>query len=230
LTSISHDLRTPLASILGAATSLENYRNELGDSARDELVGTIREEAERLNRFIANLLDMTRVEAGAIVPRAEPVDLGEIIGSALERAKSLLSTHRVELDLEAPLPPLRLDPVLVEQVLFNLLDNAAKYAPPGSLVRVQARREDRAVSLRVIDEGPGIPPSDIDRIFDKFYRARAADRQRAGTGLGLAVCRGFVAAMGGMIVAANRHDRRGAVFTVTLPIAAAETSAHEAAA
>jgi two-component system sensor histidine kinase KdpD len=230
LTSISHDLRTPLASILGAATSLENYRNELGDSARDELVGTIREEAERLNRFIANLLDMTRVEAGAIVPRTEPVDLGDIIGSALGRATELLSAHRVELDIEVQLPPLRLDPVLVEQVLFNLLDNAAKYTPPGSSIKVEARQKDYVVSLQIIDEGPGIPPADIDRIFDKFYRASAADRQRSGTGLGLAVCRGFVAAMGGTIAAANRHDRRGSVFTVTLPVAAAETHAREAAA
>jgi two-component system sensor histidine kinase KdpD len=122
---------------------------------------------------------------------------------------------------------LRLDPVLFEQVLFNLLDNAAKYAPTGSLIRVRARQEGSIVRLQVIDEGSGIPPSDIDRIFDKFYRIRAADRQRAGTGLGLAVCRGFVEAMGGGIVAANRLDRRGAVFSITLPVAADATSAEE---
>jgi two-component system, OmpR family, sensor histidine kinase KdpD len=109
--------------------------------------------------------------------------------------------------------------VLFEQVLFNLLDNAAKYAPPGSLIRVRARQDGPVVRLQVIDEGPGIPPADIDRIFDKFYRIRAADRQRAGTGLGLAVCRGFVEAMGGSIIAANRHDGHGAVFSITLPVA-----------
>jgi two-component system sensor histidine kinase KdpD len=227
LTSISHDLRTPLASILGAATSLKNYRKELDEAALEVLVGTIQEESERLNRFIVNLLDMTRLESGALVPRVEPVDLSDIVGSALERAKKILGAHKVEIDLAGPLPLLRLDPVLFEQVLFNLLDNAAKYAPAGSLIRVQARRKAAAVRLQVIDEGPGIPPADIDRIFDKFYRIRAADRQRAGTGLGLAVCRGFVEAMGGSIVAANRQERRGAVFSITLPVAAEATAAAE---
>jgi two-component system sensor histidine kinase KdpD len=227
LTSISHDLRTPLASILGAATSLKNYRKELDEAAREELVGTIQEESERLNRFIANLLDMTRLESGALVPRVEPIDLSDIVGSALERAKKILGAHKVEIDLAGPRPLLRLDPVLFEQVLFNLLDNAAKYAPVGSLIRVQARQEGAAVRLQVIDEGPGIPPADLDRIFDKFYRVRAADRQRAGTGLGLAVCRGFVEAMGGSVVAANRQERHGAVFAITLPVAAEATSAVE---
>ena len=210
-----------------AATSLRNYRKELDEAALEELVGTIQEESERLNRFIVNLLDMTRLESGALVPRVEPADLGDVVGSALERAKKILGAHKVEIDLARPLSLLRLDPVLFEQVLFNLLDNAAKYAPAGSLIRVQARRKGAAVRLQVIDEGPGIPPADIDRIFDKFYRIRAADRQRAGTGLGLAVCRGFVEAMGGSIVAANRQERRGAVFAITLPVAAEATSAAE---
>src|SRR5262249_25422639 len=193
----------------------------------EELIATIQEESERLNRFIANLLDMTRLESVALLPRVEPVDLSDIVGSALERAKKILGAHKVEIDLVGPLPLLRLDPVLFEQVLFNLLDNAAKYAPAGSLVRVQARREGAVVRLQVIDEGPGIPPSDIDRIFDKFYRIRAADRQRAGTGLGLAVCRGFVEAMGGGIVAATGRGRGGAVFAITLRVAAEATSAAE---
>ncbi|HEY3908647.1 MAG TPA: sensor histidine kinase KdpD [Stellaceae bacterium] len=227
LTSISHDLRTPLASIVGSATSLKSYRKELDEAAQEELIGTIQEEAERLSRFIANLLDMTRLESGAIVPRAELVDLGDTVGSALERAKKFLGGHQVDIDLVRPLPLLRLDPVLFEQVLFNLLDNAAKYAPPASRVRVQARHDRNVVRLQIIDEGSGIPPADIDRIFAKFYRIHAADRQRAGTGLGLAICRGFVEAMGGSIVAANRHDRHGAVFTITLPIAAVAAPAEE---
>jgi two-component system sensor histidine kinase KdpD len=224
LTSLSHDLRTPLASILGSATSLHSYGARLDPGEMHELTGTIREEAERLNRFIANLLDMTRLESGAVAPRLGAVDIAELVGSALERTAKILAAHHVELDIPADLPMLELDPVLFEQVLFNILDNAAKYAPPGSLIRVEARHQardrDATVRLSVIDEGPGILPEDIERIFDKFYRVHAQDRQRAGTGLGLAICRGFIEAMGGAIVAENRGDRSGAIFTLTLPVAA----------
>ncbi|HUB97595.1 MAG TPA: ATP-binding protein, partial [Stellaceae bacterium] len=219
LTSISHDLRTPLASILGSATSLASYDKELDAKARADLVLTIQEEAERLNRFIGNLLDMTRLESGAIEPRTDLVDLAEIIGSAIERAGKVVALHRVTIDLSPDLPMVRLDPVLLEQVLFNLLDNAAKYAAPDTEIRLEVRSEGNTVRLEVLDEGDGIPPEDLERIFDKFYRVQVADRRRAGTGLGLAICRGFVAAMGGSIVAGNRRDRKGAVFTVTLPAA-----------
>jgi two-component system sensor histidine kinase KdpD len=220
LTSLSHDLRTPLASILGSATSLHTYGARLDEETMKELTGTIREEAERLNRFIANLLDMTRLESGAIEPRLSTVDLAELVGSALERTAKILADHHVEIDIPAELPMLELDPVLAEQVLFNILDNAAKYAPPGSRVRIEARDENGGVRLSVIDEGSGIAPADIERIFDKFYRVQAQDRQRAGTGLGLAICRGFIEAMGGSITAENRRDRSGAIFTLRLPVAA----------
>lgn len=224
LTSISHDLRTPLASILGSATSLNRYGDLLDGAARRDLAATIQEEAERLNRFIANLLDMTRLESGAVLPRTGPVDLAEVVGSTLERAGKILSDHRIDVNLPADLPMLDVDSVLFEQVLFNLLDNAAKYAPAGSLVRIEACRQngpggDR-VCIRVLDEGDGIPPDDVEKIFDKFYRVQAQDRQRAGTGLGLAICRGFVETLGGTIIAGNRSDRSGAVFTLTLPAAA----------
>jgi two-component system sensor histidine kinase KdpD len=220
LTSLSHDLRTPLASILGSATSLDNYGSRLDERAMKELTSTIREEAERLNRFIANLLDMTRLESGAIAPQIGLIDVAELVGSALERAGKILPAHHVELDIPADLPMLELDPVLFEQVLFNILDNAAKYAPPGSLIRIEARDDAGHVRLSVIDEGGGIAPADLERIFDKFYRVHAQDRQRAGTGLGLAICRGFIEAMGGSIVAENRRDRSGAIFTLTLPVPA----------
>jgi two-component system, OmpR family, sensor histidine kinase KdpD len=218
LTSISHDLRTPLASIIGALTSLRSFGDSYDKSARDELMATIQAEAERLNRFIGNLLDMTRLESGAIDVKTVLVDPGEIVGTALQRAHRLLADHRVEIDLAPDLPMLRLDYLLFEQVLFNLLDNAAKYTPAGSTITLRARVDGAAVSLAVLDEGPGIPPGDIERIFDKFYRVQAQDRQRAGTGLGLAIGRGFLAAMGGTVTAANRADRSGAVFTVRLPI------------
>lgn len=218
LTSISHDLRTPLASVLGAATSLRAYRGVLDEKAQDELIGTIQEEAERLNRFIANLLDMTRLESGAIEPQGELVDLGDIVGSAFGRAAKVLGDHKIEIDLDPDLPVLKIDPVLFEQVLFNLLDNAAKYTSPGTKVSLVARREGNGVRIDILDEGEGIPSEDAERIFDKFYRIQATDRKRAGTGLGLAICRGFVEAMGGSIVAANRSDRPGADFTIRLPL------------
>ncbi|HTP78253.1 MAG TPA: sensor histidine kinase KdpD [Rhizomicrobium sp.] len=225
LTSISHDLRTPLASILGSATSLQTYRKSLDDKAQDELTAVIQEEAERLNRFIANLLDMTRLESGAVQSRNETVDIGDVIGSALQRATAVLAKHPIQLNLDAGLPMARGDPVLLEQVLFNILDNAAKYTPAGTSISLAARRDGERISLQIADEGPGLPEDARERVFDKFYRVHAADTQRAGTGLGLAICRGFVEAMGGTITAANRGDGPGAVFTIILPAAPKDSAA-----
>jgi two-component system sensor histidine kinase KdpD len=221
LTSISHDLRTPLASILGSASSLKQYRGQLSQADQAELLGTIQEEAERLNRFIANLLDMTRLESGALAPNLELIDLGDVVGSVLRRAP--LEQHTVKLDLEPGLPMLRLDPVLFEQVLFNILDNAAKYAPPETSITLRARKTGGTVTIQIADQGPGLPEEDRERVFDKFYRVRVADKKRAGTGLGLAIARGFMEAMGGTITAASRTDnpaegRTGAIFTLSLPI------------
>ena len=218
LTSISHDLRTPLSSILGSATTLKSQRKMLDDDAQGELIDTIQEESERLNRFIANLLDMTRLESGAVEPHLELTEVSDVVGSALHRASKVLSHHKIEIDLAADLPPLRLDAVLFEQVLFNLLDNAAKYAPPGTRVTLTGVVAGSSVRIEVRDEGDGVRPADLERIFDKFYRVQAQDRQRAGTGLGLPIARGFVEAMGGTITASNRIDGTGAVFTMVLPI------------
>jgi two-component system sensor histidine kinase KdpD len=218
LTSISHDLKTPLAAVLGSAGTLRSMSDALNENEKADLLATIIDEAERLNRFIANLLDMTKLESGAIVPNAALHDLGEIVGSALRRASKILAQHRVEVDLAKDLPMVQIDPVLFEQALFNLLDNAAKYAPAGTTVRIQSWGDRDSVGLMVLDEGDGIPPGDLEHIFDKFYRARKADHVRAGTGLGLAISRGFVEAMHGSIVAGNRTDRTGAVFTIRLPI------------
>lgn len=215
LTSISHDLRTPLASILGAADGLAGLP-DLSPDDRKALLSTIQEEAERLNRFIANLLDMTKLESGAVAPNTALVDVGDVVGSTLRRADRILADHRIETALAPDLPMVRLDPVLFEQVLFNLLDNAAKYAPAGTAIRLEARCDGATVRLQVRDEGPGIPQAELERIFDKFYRVRKSDSRRAGTGL--AICRGFVEAMGGTIEAANRIGNHGAVFTITLPV------------
>jgi two-component system sensor histidine kinase KdpD len=220
LTSISHDLKTPLAGILGAASTLRSLSDALDENAKTDLVATVIDEAERLNRFIANLLDMTRLEAGAITPNAALHDLGEVVGSALERTSKILANHRVEVELATDLPMVEIDPVLFEQVLFNLLDNAAKYAPAGTTVRVQSWRDGDTIGLQVLDEGDGVLPGDLEQIFDKFYRARKVDQVRAGTGLGLAISRGFIEAMHGTVSAANRTDRTGAVFTIRLPVPA----------
>jgi two-component system, OmpR family, sensor histidine kinase KdpD len=218
LTSISHDLKTPLAAVLGAAGALRDLSAALSDGEKADLLATIVDEAERLNRFISNLLDMTKLESGAIVPNAAPHDIGEIVGSALRRASKILAHHNVELELAADLPMVDLDAVLFEQVLFNLLDNAAKYSPNGTTIRIQSWRDRDSVCLQVLDEGDGIPPTELEHIFDKFYRVEKGDQVRAGTGLGLAISRGFVEAMHGTITATNRTDRTGAVFAIRLPI------------
>ena len=229
LTSISHDLRTPLATIIGSLTSLRSYGASYDDKTRDEFMATIQAEAERLNRFIGNLLDMTRLEAGAIDLKPELADLAEIVGTALQRTAKLLAAHRVVIEIDPDMPMLRTDYLLLEQALFNLLDNAAKYAPAGSRVLIRGRRDGGSVLVEIVDEGPGIPAQELERIFDKFYRVQAQDRQRAGTGLGLPICRGFVEALGGTISAGNRRDGSGAVFAIRLPTASAEAVPEDAA-
>ena len=218
LTSISHDLKTPLASVLGAASTMRDLAGALSDTEKRDLLATVIDESERLNRFIANLLDMTKLESGAVVPNAALHDLGEIVGSALRRASKILTAHKVELVLAADLPMLQLDAVLFEQVLFNLLDNAAKYSLPDTTISIRSRREGNHVVLEIADQGGGIPPDELESVFDKFYRVQKGDHVRPGTGLGLAISRGFVEAMQGTISAANRSDRSGAILTIRLPV------------
>jgi two-component system sensor histidine kinase KdpD len=211
LSSVSHDLKTPLAAITGAASSLiEDTAGECRDLAQ-----TIAEEADRLNRLIRNLLDMTRLEAGAVQVRKEWHALEEIVGAALTRLDDRLQGHPVTTDIPADLPLVPLDSVLIEQVLVNLLENALKYTPAGSPFDISASITDHYVTVRVADRGPGIPPGDEERIFDKFYRARP--NGGGGVGLGLTVCRGIVEAHGGKIWAQNR-DGGGAAFQFTLPL------------
>ncbi|HUN50491.1 MAG TPA: sensor histidine kinase KdpD [Candidatus Sulfotelmatobacter sp.] len=221
LSSISHDLRTPLASIIGSVTALRRPDGAYDAAAREELLATIQDEAERLNRFVGNLLDITRLEAGTLDFKREMADLAEIIETALRRATRVLARHRIALDIAADLPMVLIDAALFEQALFNLLDNAAKYAPAGSLVRIRAARAADSVIVEVEDEGKGVPADQLERIFDKFHRAHEGDGRPVGTGLGLSICRGFIEGIGGRVVAANRSDRPGARFTITLPIQAA---------
>lgn len=220
LTSLSHDLRTPLAAIIGTASTLLEGNATLDTVTRAALLGDLYGEAERMSRFVRNLLDMTRLEAGLEI-RHEPTDLVDVIQTSVQRAGVVLGRHKMQVDIAPDLPLVRTDYLLLEQVIFNLLDNAAKYSPPAGNIRLIAARRDNHVLIRIDDEGPGIPPEALERVFDKFFRVEARDHRQAGTGLGLAICRGFMTALGGTIRAGNRDDRSGAVFELTLPIDAA---------
>lgn len=227
LTSLGHDLKTPLASILGTITALRSFSALYDDATRDEMLATSQEEAERLTRFVENLLDMTRLEAGALGPKREPVDLADAVGTALRRTGRLLASHCVATDLPDSLPLLRLDFVLLEQVLVNLLENAARHAPKGSTIEIGAIAGPEAVLLEVRDRGPGIPPTQIERVFDRFYRVPAAT-PGTGTGLGLAVAKGFVEAMDGTIAALERPGG-GTIFRLSFPAALAAMAPEEEA-
>jgi two-component system sensor histidine kinase KdpD len=216
LESLSHDLKTPLASITGAASALGQYHDIYNAAERRELIGMIEAEANRLGQFVANLLDMARLSSGPMVLRREPVDIGEIVATALERCGDLVRGRNVHVDIPPDLPMVSLDAVLFEQVLVNLLDNAARYSPTASPLSVRALKENGFVRIQVLDEGPGIPPDEIARVFERFHRVPGAGRP-AGTGLGLTICKGFVEALGGSIAAANRTDRSGAIFTIDFP-------------
>jgi two-component system, OmpR family, sensor histidine kinase KdpD len=218
LSSLSHDLRTPLASIIGAASSLLDYEQALDAGARREMAQTIQDEAERLNRFVQNLLDMTRISAGALKPNVDWTDLRDIVASAVERARRLARHHGIRVDIDPELPLLRADAVLLEQMFFNLLDNACKYAPAGSTVTVWARRMPRVVAIEVCDQGPGIAVEDREKVFDMFYRTQTGDAHGAGTGLGLAICRGIIEAHGGTIrIDAGLHGA-GTCVVMRLPL------------
>lgn len=217
LSSISHDLRTPLASIIGSATSLTEYGRDYDEPTRADLLATIQEEADRLNRFVGNLLDITRLESGKLQLNRDWVELADIIGSAVSRLRRQLANYRVMVDVAANMSLVRVDFVLIEQVFVNLLENAAKYSPPGTTITVRAKQQGRRIVIEVMDEGPGVPAAQLEQIFDKFYRVRAMDRQVAGTGLGLSICRGIVEAHGGSITAGGRTDHQGLVMTILLP-------------
>jgi two-component system sensor histidine kinase KdpD len=215
LSSVSHDLRTPLATITGAASSLLDERSALDAHDRLELSRAIYREADRLDRLLKNLLDMMRIEAGAVQLKKDWHPLDEIVGAALSRLEERLRNHRVKTTFPQDLPMVQIDGVLLEQVMMNLLENAAKYAPTGSVVELSASAGDREVVVEVADRGQGIPPGEEARIFDKFYRAKPA--VEGGVGLGLTICRGIIEAHGGRIWAENRTGG-GAVFRFAIPL------------
>jgi two-component system sensor histidine kinase KdpD len=223
LSSVSHDLRTPLAAITGAASSLMDDEAELEPATRHEMAQAIYEEANRLNRLLRNLLDMTRLESGALQVNRESQPLEEVIGAALSRLEEALADRVVNIQLPDDLPFVPIDSVLIEQVFINLLENALKYTPPDRPIDLSASTDGTVVILAVADHGPGLPVGDEQRIFEKFYRARAA-QNGSGVGLGLTICRGIIEAHGGRIWAENRSGG-GAVFRFTLPIKVEEKAA-----
>lgn len=218
LSAISHDFGTPLASIIGSATSLISYGRSYAPEVTAELLTTILEEAERLNRFVKNVLQMNRLEAGALVPRLQWADVGDLLSTALDAAHRRLSLHEVYADVEDRLPLVNVDFVLMESVLVNLLDNAAKYSPAESSIQITARRLGEDVAIDISDQGRGISSEELGAIFDKFYRARHRDRTVPGTGLGLAICKGIIEAHGGTIEALSEGLGHGTTIRLRLPV------------
>jgi two-component system sensor histidine kinase KdpD len=216
LNSISHDLRTPLVSITGALSSLAEDSINLNDATRRSLIETARGEADRLNRLVGNLLDMTRLEAGAVRVQAEPCDVQDVIGSALEQLEARKEDHPINVNISSELPFVPMDFVLISRVLVNVIDNALKYSPPGSPIDIEAHPAGGYVEIEVADRGIGIPKEDLARIFDKFYRVQRPDNI-TGTGLGLSIGKGIVEAHGGFIAAENRPGG-GTIITIALPM------------
>jgi two-component system sensor histidine kinase KdpD len=215
LSTVSHDLRTPLATITGSASALRNDDPALDEATRRELLDSICEEAERLEKLVSNLLSMTRLESGAIGIKPEWVPLEEVIGAALTRLEDKLGTRSVEIDIGPDIPLLSIDPVLLAQVFGNLLENATKYTASDAAITICARREDGHLTLHVCDQGPGLPDGSEEKIFEKFYRGNHSGVP--GVGLGLSICRGIVEAHGGSMRAENASGG-GARFLITLPI------------
>jgi len=216
LNSISHDLRTPLASITGALSSLRDDAAFLDEAARAILVNTAWEQANRLDELVGNLLDMTRLEAGVRQVRLELCDVQDLVGVALERMGDRLKGRDLDLDVPDTLPSVPMDLPLMAQALVNLLDNAQKYSPPDQPITIKAQAIGAELHLTVVDNGPGVPEEDTTRIFDKFYRVQRSSDE-TGTGLGLPISKGIVEAHGGRIWAANQAGA-GAAFTIVLPI------------
>ena len=215
LSSVSHDLRTPLATITGAATSLLMQQERLEEESRRDLLETIREEAERLGRVIGNLLEVTRLESGTVRINKEACPLEELVSSAVARVEALLKNHELKVILPDDVIEVPVDPELMEKAFVNLLENAAKYSPAGTRIEIEARRDDGDVVVEVRDRGPGIPAGEEEKIFESFYRV-AGTQGASGLGLGLAVCRAVVKAHGGRIEALGR-DGGGTIFRFTLP-------------
>jgi two-component system sensor histidine kinase KdpD len=218
LNSVSHDLRTPLSTVLGAVTTLIDYGKSLEAKVRDDLLQSIREEAERLNRYVGDLLDMTRLEGGALVTRREWVDIRDVLRAAVDQVKRRLDGRKVDRDFPPELTLVMADPSLLEQALVNILEYAIAYSPDGSTIEVAVYEDRNNVVISIEDEGRGIPTTELERVFEKFRRMEEATDRGKGAGLGLAISKGFVEAMGGRIAAASPiHQGLGTRILISLP-------------
>lgn len=215
LSAVSHDLRTPLTAIVGASSSLMDPHASFSPEERSQLSRTIYEEADRMNRLIQNLLDMTRLESGALRVKKEWQSAEEVVGAALDLLKRRLSTHSITIKIQPDLPLVSMDALLVEQLLLNLMENALNHTPEGTPIELSVRREGNGIEFKVSDRGPGLAPGEEISIFEKFTRGSRSGQR--GVGLGLSICRGITTAHGGTIEAANRPGG-GSAFTVLLPI------------
>jgi len=215
LNSISHDLRTPLSSITGALSSLREQGHFVG--SRGELIDLAWEEAGRMNRFISNLLDITRLEAGALKVKKEPYDVQDLLGSCLTALEPRLKSKQLKISIPPSLPLIPMDSVLMAQVLINLLDNALKYSPPDGSIEISAKIRENQLEIQVADQGPGIPEDYLKQVFNKFFRLSRKE-EVTGTGLGLAISKGIIEAHGGKIRAENSTGG-GLKIIFTLPLA-----------
>jgi K+-sensing histidine kinase KdpD len=220
LSSISHDLRTPLAAILASASSLREFGDRFPPEVRADLTDTIQEEAERLNLFVANLLNMTRLEGGGLAPKAAPFNVVEVVDQLMARMERRRGGRVLARDAAHGELTAMGDPVLLEQALGNVVENALRFSPDGSTVRVSLSGGD-CVRIQVADEGPGVPEAELEKIFEKFFRSASSRETTPGTGLGLSIARGLVEAIGGQVRARLRTDRSGLVVAVDLPRAEA---------
>ena len=219
LSSVSHDLRTPLASIIGSTTSLLEYGESFSPGDRRELLQTVVEESQRLDRHIQNLLDMTRIGKGGLKLRRDWVDLHDMVSSALSRLRAELKDIQVDIEMSSQLPLVWVHGALIEQALVNLLDNAIRFSPAGGRISILARTNGETIEIDVCDQGPGIPVSEREVIFDMFYTARQGDRgKNQGTGLGLTICRGMIGAHHGSVTALPGPEDRGTCMRISLPI------------
>jgi two-component system sensor histidine kinase KdpD len=227
LNSVSHDLRTPLVTVIGAVSSLAETDGVLGAADRRELILTALDEARRLDRYVQNLLDMTRLGHGVLAPKRAAVDLREILGVVRTDLKRVLAGHSLIIETPRDLPALLVDPVLIGQAIANIVENAAKYASAGTSITITARAEGTMAEIAVIDEGPGIPERERERVFDLFHRVAKGDSRPAGTGLGLSIVKGLVEAHGGNVAATAGSDGRGTAIVIRLPFAPASSEETE---
>jgi two-component system sensor histidine kinase KdpD len=218
MNSVSHDLRTPLSTVLGASSTLLELGDKMSKVVRQDLLVSIREEAERLSRYVANLLDMTRLEGGALRLRTDWTDVRDVLNAAAQRVERRLGQRPLSRDYPDHLSMVRIDASLLEQVVVNILENAIAYSADGSRIELAAYEDRGNVVISIEDEGRGVPPAELERIFDKFRRMEEPSDRSQGAGLGLAIAKGFIDAMGGRIAAASPiHDGRGTRMLISLP-------------